>query len=98
MDITYNLHDITFVWDEGKAKQNKLKHGVTFEESAEVFFDPFIKVLDASQNFEEREAIIGLNEKWELLFVVYAETLKEAIRIISACDATRQERLDYENG
>lgn len=78
MDITYHLHDITFIWDEVKAIQNMLKHGGSFEEVAEVFFDPFINVLDASQNFEERETVIGLNKQWRLLYVVYLVTIDES--------------------
>ena len=40
MDITYQLQGVLFEWDENKAKINIQKHGVTFEEAAEVFFDP----------------------------------------------------------
>jgi uncharacterized DUF497 family protein len=41
MDITYRLQGVTFEWDEEKARTNVEKHGVTFEEAAEAFFDPF---------------------------------------------------------
>lgn len=41
MDITHRLQDVEFAWDEDKANSNIQKHGVTFEEAAEVFFDPF---------------------------------------------------------
>ena len=40
MDIVYRLQGIEFKWDEGKAEANVRKHGVTFEEAAEIFFDP----------------------------------------------------------
>jgi uncharacterized DUF497 family protein len=39
MDITYQLQGIAFAWDADKARSNIEKHGVTFEEAAEVFFD-----------------------------------------------------------
>ena len=98
MDIYYELHNITFVWDKNKALINSIKHdGVTFEQAAEAFFDPFLKVVDASRNEEARDAIIGLDTHWNLLFVVHIEIQDDEIRIISARKATRKERFDYEN-
>jgi len=41
MDIIYQLQGIEFEWDEEKARGNIANHGVTCEEAAEVFFDPF---------------------------------------------------------
>ncbi|MDE2831731.1 MAG: BrnT family toxin [Gemmatimonadota bacterium] len=98
MDIYYELHNITFVWDENKARTNSIKHdGVTFEQAVEAFFDPFLKVVDASRSEEARDAIIGLDTHWNLLFVVHIEIQDDEIRIISARKATRRERFDYEN-
>jgi uncharacterized DUF497 family protein len=98
MDREFELKGIRFVWNDEKAKQNEQKHGVTFKEASEVFFDPFLKVIDASQNFEERDGVIGFTERWELLRVICIETQAEAIRIISARNATKQVRKDYEDG
>lgn len=39
MDIVYRLQGIEFEWDEAKAEANRRKHGVTFEEAAEIFFE-----------------------------------------------------------
>jgi hypothetical protein len=41
MNVTYRLQGVTFEWDEEKARTNVEKHGITFEEAAEAFFDPF---------------------------------------------------------
>jgi uncharacterized DUF497 family protein len=98
MDVRFQLHGITFVWDHDKTRLNPIKHdGVTFEQGAEAFFDPFLKVVDASRHEEARDAIIGLDEAWNLLFVVHIELEEDEIRIISARKATRQEREAYEN-
>lgn len=92
------LNGITFVWDDEKAKNNPGKHdGITFQQAAEVFFDPFIVVVDASRNEETREAAIGLDTRWNLLYVVHIEREESVIRIISARKATRTEQLEYEN-
>jgi uncharacterized DUF497 family protein len=45
MDILYQLQGIKFEWDESKARVNVQKHGVTFAEAAEVFFDPFYLMM-----------------------------------------------------
>jgi uncharacterized DUF497 family protein len=55
MDVTYQLQGVLFEWDENKAQTNIQKHGVTFEEAAEVFFDPFYQTGDASVDDEERD-------------------------------------------
>ncbi|WP_300501716.1 BrnT family toxin [Methylobacter sp.] len=54
-----------------KAVANAIKHdGITFDQAAEAFFDPFLKLVDAGRNHESRDALIGYDEKGRLLFVV----------------------------
>ncbi len=96
MDITYQLQGVLFEWDENKAKSNIQKHGVTFEEAAEVFFDPFYQTGDASiDEVEIRDFIIGYTFSQQLLLAVYTER-SDRTRIISARPATRAERKVYE--
>jgi uncharacterized protein len=98
MNVYFVLNGITFVWNDGKAQINPINHnGITFQQAAEAFFDPFLVVVDASRNEEARDAIIGLDSRWNLLYVVHIEREENVIRIISARKATRQERLNYEN-
>jgi uncharacterized DUF497 family protein len=41
MDVYFLLNGITFVWNDEKARINPINHdGVTFQQAAEVFFDP----------------------------------------------------------
>jgi uncharacterized DUF497 family protein len=61
MDNSFIFQGITFLWDLKKAQTNLQKHGVSFEQACEVFFDPFIRVLDASVEDEARDAVIGVN-------------------------------------
>ena len=96
MDIVYRLQGIEFEWDENKAAANIQKHGVTFNEAAEVFLDPFYQTGDASINDkEERDFIIGYTFSQRLLLAVYTERVTRT-RIISARPATRVERKVYE--
>jgi uncharacterized protein len=98
MNVYYSLNDITFSWDEEKARINPINHdGITFQQAAEALFDPFVMIVDASRNEEIRDAAIGLDTRWNLLYVVHIEQQENSIRIISARKATRQERAYYES-
>ena len=98
MDIRFELNGTAFVWDEQKARLNVVAHeGITFELAAEVFFDPFFRLVDASRNDEARDAAIGYDSFGRLLFVVHIEFEGEYIRIISARKATLQERKDHDS-
>lgn len=95
MNIRYDLQGIEFEWDENKARMNRMKHGVTFEEAAEAFFDPFYQEGDAFENAEQRDFIIGYSFAQHLLLVVYIERGSRT-RLISARPATRAEKKSYE--
>lgn len=98
MDIKYIHNEICFIWDDEKAQKNKSKHdGISFEQAADAFFDPFLKVVDASRNNETRDAVIGMDKHWNMLFVVHIQIIEDEIRIISARKATKKERKNYEN-
>jgi uncharacterized DUF497 family protein len=70
---------------------------VTFEEAAEVFFDPLHSIGDASVAEEYREYIIGYNFAGNLLIIIYIER-QDRTRIISARVAARAERRLYKQG
>ncbi|PIW20574.1 MAG: hypothetical protein COY47_05745 [Chloroflexi bacterium CG_4_10_14_0_8_um_filter_57_5] len=96
MNTIYRLQGMEFEWDEDKASINIQKHGVTFEEAAEAFFDPFYQTGEASvDDGEERNFIIGYTFSQQLLLAVYTERGLRT-RIISARAATRAERKVYE--
>lgn len=98
MEQPFDFKGIHFVWNCDKAGRNPLKHdGVTFEQACEVFFDPFLKLVDAERNEEARDAVIAMDQRWNLLYVVHIALEDEKIRIISARKATRQERQHYED-
>ncbi|HVT58633.1 MAG TPA: BrnT family toxin [Thermoanaerobaculia bacterium] len=95
MDLVYELQD--FEWDAEKAAANLRKHRLSLEKACEVFFDPFVRLVDAGEGHETREAAIGLTEDWNLLTVVHILRQGDILRIISARPATPSERTDYEN-
>lgn len=92
METTVN--ELNFVWDDRKAKSNKIKHGVSFSTATKVFFDKNrIERFDAEHSeYEDRWQVIGM--AGDVLFVVYTER-SEKIRLISARAANDEERKIY---
>jgi len=86
-----------FEWDDEKAVANLSKHGVSFGEATEVFYDPnALEGYDAEHSVDEnRFFIIELSSR-RMLLVVYAERDGDIIRIISARTAVRREQENYE--
>ncbi|HEV3469050.1 MAG TPA: BrnT family toxin [Pyrinomonadaceae bacterium] len=88
-----------FEWDDQKALANVKKHGITFGEATEVFYDPnAVEASDPEHSSDEgRFVIIGYSTR-QLLFVVFAQRYGDVIRIISARPPTPTERKLYEEG
>jgi len=101
MDVHYLYLGQPFEWDTEKASSNLQKHGVSFVRASEIFFDPFICVVDATDREDQaRDAAIGYAKDMSMLYVVHilrGDAGLESIRIISARAATPQERVGYEN-
>ena len=90
-----------FEWDPTKSESNTEKHGISFEEAREVFNDPFhLSILNKRFTyFEERWITVGQSGNRQILVVVnlfFDDDGEEVIRIISARDATKNERRQYE--
>jgi uncharacterized DUF497 family protein len=87
-----------FEWDEHKARSNRIKHSVSFDEASSVFEDPLGKIFDDERHSddEHREIILGHSIKRRLLVVCFTERPNERIRIVSARSPTAQERKTYE--
>jgi uncharacterized protein len=88
-----------FEWDEAKAEANERKHGVDFTEAMTVFADPLALTgydPDHSDD-EDRYLTMGYSADGRLLIVSHTDR-DSVIRIISAREANRGERKDYEDG
>jgi len=87
-----------FEWDAKKAENNFHKHGVSFDEAKEVFFDEY--GLDEYDEFhssiEDRFIRIGMGLK-NVLFVVYMvkDEQSETYRLISARGADKTYETTY---
>lgn len=85
-----------FEWDDVKAASNLEKHGVSFEEAAQIWDDPNLMVLNAKHIGEKRKLAIG--RSYSAVFSVIHTERGDAVRIISARRATQKERATYERG
>lgn len=93
--------DYDFEWDPNKARLNRRKHGVAFEQAATVFRDPRAVSIfdDAHSEREDRWVTLGLSAGGELLVVHHTFTELNAqavrIRIFSSRKATKNETSQY---
>jgi uncharacterized DUF497 family protein len=88
-----------FEWDPIKAASNLRDHGVSFEEASTVFADPLAMLMaDPDHSIDEdRYVLLGESTQRNLLVVAFAERPPRT-RLISAREATRHERRQYEEG
>ncbi len=89
--------EIEVEWDTEKETINQRKHGIGFYEAATVFFDPHsLTAPDDEHSFsEQRHNILGKSEYGDLLVVIFTER-GTRLRIISARQATKREKKEYE--
>ena len=88
---------IGFDWDEGNRQKNWEKHKVDFRECEEVFFNqPLLISEDVKHSIqEERYYALGRSDTNRMLFLVFT-VRNNKIRVISARDQSKKERMIYE--
>lgn len=88
---------IGFEWDKGNCSKNWEKHAVTELECEQAFFNrPFLLHEDIKHSMsEERWYALGQTDANRKLFIAFTIRNK-LIRIISARDASKKEKLIYE--
>ena len=89
---------VRFEWNERKNALNRRKHAVSFEEARSVFLDEFALLIpDPDQSHpEDRFVLLGLSAMARALVVCHCVRAEDdAIRIISARKANREEQRTY---
>ena len=94
---------IRWTWDPDKNDSNRREHGIGFETAALVLDDPFVATIPDPYRNEQRWRTIGLIGN--ILVIVVHTTPEvdpssgtEVWRMISARQATPDERKRYEEG
>ena len=87
-----------FDWDKGNTRKNE-KHGVSMAEAEQVFFNaPLLMLGDYRHSSQEpRFHALGKSDDRRLLHITFTVRHNgEKIRVISARDMHRKERVIYE--
>ncbi len=94
----------SFEWDPSKAKENVLKHKISFERAATIFLDAHaISIFGVEHSHDEdRWITMGIDTAGSLLVVIHTFRQMSAslcsIRVISARKATQREIRQYREG
>lgn len=86
-----------YQWDRSKALSNLDKHGIDFADAVSVFSDELAITIFDDRFEEERFISIGIDLFNRILVVVYTMRDDE-VRLVSARKASKNERLQYEEG
>jgi uncharacterized DUF497 family protein len=92
------MSEIRFEWDKRKNRENKRKHGVSFEEAQTVFLDEnAIRYFDPDHSEDEdRFLILGMSFTLRVLVVCHCyQAYDFVIRIVSARKADKREQAAY---
>jgi uncharacterized DUF497 family protein len=94
--VRHTLPGFRFTWDPHKAEANARKHGITFEQAASVFLDPFLLVVPDDHTGEDRWIAVGTTLAAHRVAVVVHTDQEGMTRLISARYATPAERQRYD--
>ena len=95
------MNNIQFEWDDNKAQKNIEKHKISFEEACTVFADENAILFDDPEHSqdEERFLLLGFSDRANMLIVCHCyRGENDIIRLISAREATSNEKMRYQKG
>ncbi len=93
------MSGLPFSWDPKKARTNKRKHGVSFEEAESVFLDEEALLIADPDHSDTEDRFLLLGYSYRLRIVVVCHCIVEeegVIWLISARKATKPERRQYD--
>lgn len=88
---------LSFDWNEGNQEKNWKKHKVGYKEAEEIFLNKTLKTFPDPKHSqaEQRYLALGATNQGRKLTIIFL-IRNEKIRIISARDQSRKERMKYE--
>jgi len=87
--------DLQFEWDDAKAKANLRKHGVSFFTAAAIFRNARVERIDDREDHGEVRWIALGYAGLQVYRVIYTMRGENAVRIISAQKANRDDQETY---
>ena len=73
-----------FEWDENKNTENIEKHGVSFKEAEEAFYDPDRKIVEDTKHSQKEERFLCIGKVGDGIMTVRFVTRSPKIRIFGA--------------
>ena len=89
---------LRFDWDPRKARANRIKHGVSFDEAKTAFLDEYARIIPDPEHSDDEERFVLLGMSVGLRLLVVCHCYREPgnlIRIIPARRADKSERREY---
>lgn len=88
---------VAFDWDKGNTDKNLYQHNVSGKEAEEVFSNEPLKIFEDIKHsqLEQRFVAYGVTNSNRRLTIVFT-LRKQKIRVISARDQNKKERITYE--
>lgn len=88
--------ELIFEWDKGNKEKNWVKHNVKNEECEETFYDSknIVSKDIPHSNTEVRYELLGKTKNDRKLYITFT-TRDNKLRVISARDQNKKERLKY---
>jgi len=75
---------VEFEWDDAKARENRTKHGVSFDLAATVFDDPRVVLAEDLEHSTAERRYFAFGEVGEGVLTVRFTVRGERVRIIGA--------------
>ena len=86
------------IWDRRKERVNIRKHGIDFSDAAVALEDEYALSIAFYENDEQRYKTLAASPFSGVLLIIHTEYDGEAVRIISARQADRSQRIRYRKG
>jgi len=86
---------MTFEWDEAKNRTNSTKHGLSFEEAQDAFFDSARLVIEDTKHSKDENRYFCIGKCQKGIATVRFTVRNDTIRIIGA-GYWREGKLRYE--
>ena len=97
MEDNRQYSPVQYEWDPDKAKANLRDHRVGFSEAVTVLEDDFALTREDPDSVDEQRFVtLGLSSFANLLVIAYTYREPDVIRMISAWEANKRQRLYYE--
>ncbi len=77
------MSNIRFVWDPNKARQNLIKHKVSFEDARSVFYDDYVQLTADPEHSKDEGRFILLGRGSQARILVVCHCYRESDSVIS---------------